>query len=202
MPLSKTLLTRTPGLSKIYHGGPIYLLKGFEVPCIRWTPKGSINGVILLEMLNALDILEVDSTEREQGSKPIFPVYVHGSRFDLKLIGVYQYSWDWMVRLYRRTIWYILVASWWLLTEKWVAYFGIISLKKKRKQMISPHIFPFEIIIIVNYVWSKSFNQIRKSKCQYMNEVSSLIIATYWCIHPFVLWWRISIAPRKHYRTL
>ena len=53
----------------------------------RWTPKGSINGEILLEIMNTLDILKVFDAERAHGIKPMLLLDAHGSRFHLKLLG-------------------------------------------------------------------------------------------------------------------
>ena len=72
---------------RIYSGGLICLFKGVEVPCMCWwTPKGSTDGAVILDILKTLDILEVYSTEREQGLKPIILVYVHGNRYNLDLL--------------------------------------------------------------------------------------------------------------------
>ena len=46
----------------------------------RWTPKGSIDGSILLDIVKTLDVLNVFRTERENALKPILRVDAHGSR--------------------------------------------------------------------------------------------------------------------------
>ena len=59
---------KNSGPGKLYPGGPTCKFKGKEVPClVRWTPKGSINGAILVEMLQTLDEMGVYSAEREEG---------------------------------------------------------------------------------------------------------------------------------------
>ena len=51
---------KNSGPGKLYPGGLTCVFKGKEIPClVRWTPKGSINGAILVEILQTLDELGV-----------------------------------------------------------------------------------------------------------------------------------------------
>ena len=52
----------------------------------RWTPKGSIDGSILLDIVKTLDIIGVFQTNREQGIKPMLLVDAHGSKLDLEFL--------------------------------------------------------------------------------------------------------------------
>ena len=73
-------------LGKLYPGGPSCTFKGKGVPClVRWTPKGSINGAILVEMLQTLDEMGVYTIEQAEGKKPFLMLDGHGSRLELPL---------------------------------------------------------------------------------------------------------------------
>lgn len=77
------------------------MFKRKEVPCIcRWTPKGSIDGSILLYIVKTLAILDVYKIERKQGMKPMIFVDAHGSRVDLKFLEhINAPETEWCVRI-------------------------------------------------------------------------------------------------------
>ena len=78
---------RNSGPGKLYPSGPVCTFKGVEAPCMcRWTPKGSIDGSILLDIFKTLDILNIFKTECENTLKPMLLVDAYGSRFDLKFL--------------------------------------------------------------------------------------------------------------------
>ena len=54
-------------------------MTNYQCMC-RWTPKGSIDGSILLDIVKTLDVLNVFRTERENALKPMLLVDAHGSR--------------------------------------------------------------------------------------------------------------------------
>ena len=73
--------------NKLYTGGPTCVHKGNDIPCVcRWTPKGSIDGSILLDIVKTLDILKTFCDERENVIKVMLLVDDHDSRFDLPFL--------------------------------------------------------------------------------------------------------------------
>ena len=69
------------GSGKLYPGGSTCVFKRKELPyLVRWTPKGSINGEILVEMLQTLDELGVYATERAEERTTFLVLDGHGSR--------------------------------------------------------------------------------------------------------------------------
>lgn len=78
---------KNSGEEKLYPGGPMCTFKGVEVPCMCWwTPKGSVDSSILLDIVKTLDILNVFKTERKEGMKPMLLVDAHGSMFNLTFL--------------------------------------------------------------------------------------------------------------------
>jgi len=78
---------KNSGPGKLYPGGPMCTFKGVDVPCMcRWTPKSSIDGSILLDIVKTLDILQVFRAERANSLVPMLLVDAHGSRFDLNFL--------------------------------------------------------------------------------------------------------------------
>ena len=161
---------KNSGPGKLYPGGPTCLFKGVEVPCMcRWTPKGSIDGSILLDILRTIDLLGVYKAEREEGLKPMLLLDAHGSRFDLDLLTyVNTPATEWCLCIgvpYGTSLWQVGDSSQQNGSYKMAtASFKRILLKKKLEQSMSPHIFPHEIMLIINYAWNKSFTRVDKNK--------------------------------------
>ena len=75
------------GPGKLYPGGPTCKYKGKDVPCMcRFTPKASIDGEILLDVVCTLDCLKCYEEERANGIRPMLLIDAHGSRFDLNFL--------------------------------------------------------------------------------------------------------------------
>ena len=53
------------GKGKLYPGCPMCMFKGKFVPTlVRWTPKGSVTGSILVDIVKTLDVLEIFAEDR------------------------------------------------------------------------------------------------------------------------------------------
>ena len=49
----------------------------------RWTPKGSIDRSILLEVVKNIDVISVYNEEREEGLKYMLLIDAHDNRFNV-----------------------------------------------------------------------------------------------------------------------
>ena len=79
------------GENKRFLGGPTCIIQGIEVPCLtRWSPKGSITSVILIDILVTLDHLKVFNCA--EGRKSCLLLDGYESRFELYLIDS-LYEW-------------------------------------------------------------------------------------------------------------
>ena len=78
------------GPGKMYPGGPTCHYKGKDVPClVRFRPKGSIDGSILLDIIKTLDGLSFFEHDHSEGIKPMLLLDAHGNRFFL-ISPIYQ----------------------------------------------------------------------------------------------------------------
>ena len=154
------------GPGKLYPGGPTCEFKGKKIPClVRWSPKGSITSEILVDILKTLDFLDIFVDERAQGKKPFLLLDGHGSRFGipfLKYINDKNSGHEWVCCIgvpYGTSLWQVGDS-----TEQNGCYKmactqfkrGLMK-KKEEKMMTKPTIYPYEIMLIVNFAWSKSF---------------------------------------------
>ena len=149
------------GTGKTFPGGPTCIFQGKEVPCLtRWSPKGSITGDILVDIVSTLDTLSV--FDRSEGRKPFLLLDGHGSRFALNFV---QYVTDplheWAVCIgvpYGTSLWQVGDSS-----EQNGSYKIELAraknelIKKKSKKQMKLTIEPYEIIPLINSAWSKSF---------------------------------------------
>ena len=77
---------KNSGRGKRFPGGPAFTYQGKEVPCLtRWSPKGSITSAILVDILAALDLLDV--FYRTAGDKPFLLLDGRGSRLKLSFLS-------------------------------------------------------------------------------------------------------------------
>ena len=143
----------------MYPGGPKCQYNEKLVPCLTcFTPKASIDGRILLEILCTLDTLGCYNEDRAKGIKPMLLIDAHRSRFDLDFIcyiNTPQTEWSVCIGVpYGTALWQIGDSS-----KQNGAYkiacskFKRELLKKKRERGMSPMIMPYKIILIVNFEW-------------------------------------------------
>ena len=72
------------GKGKLYPGCPTCMFKEKFVPTlVRWTPKGSVTGDILVEIVKTLDVLEIYAEDRRKVKTPFILLDGHGSRWEL-----------------------------------------------------------------------------------------------------------------------
>ena len=149
------------GTGKTFPGGPTCIFQGKEVPCLtRWSPKGSITGDILVDIVSTLDTLSV--FDRSEGRKPFLLLDGYGSRFALNFV---QYVTDplreWAVCIgvpYGTSLWQVGDSS-----EQNGSYKIELArgknelIKKKSKKQMKLTIERYEIIPLINSAWSKSF---------------------------------------------
>ena len=161
---------KNSGPGKMYPGGPKCKYKGKTVPCmVRFTPKASIDGEILLEIIGTLDELGFYDDDRSKGIKPMLLIDAHGSRFDLNFLTyINNAETEWSVCIgvpYGTALWQVGDSS-----EQNGAYkiacskFKRDLFKKKRERKMSPQIFPYEIMLVINYAWEKSFGRVKYNK--------------------------------------
>jgi hypothetical protein len=77
------------GKGKAQPCGPTCIYKGQEVPCIlvQFTPKGSMDGHALTNVLKHLDALDLYTKDRQEGCLPCLLVDGHNSRLSLEFLG-------------------------------------------------------------------------------------------------------------------
>ena len=74
------LFDKNSGPGKVYPGGPTCKYKGKVVPClVHFTPKASIDGAILLDILENIDTLKMYDKDRANEIKSMLPVNEHRS---------------------------------------------------------------------------------------------------------------------------
>ena len=137
------------------------------MPClIRWTPKGSIDGDILLDMVKTLDVLDVYDDERKEGKTPFILLDGHGSRWELpflEYINTDATKWSVCIGVrYGTGLWQVGDSAEQNGSYKMAVtqYKRILMGKKQKQCKKNCQIFKHEIPLIVNYAWKKSFARI------------------------------------------
>ena len=149
------------GTGKTFPGGPTCIFQGKEVPCLtQWSPKGSITGDILVDIVSTLDTLSV--FDRSEGQKIFLLLDGHGSRFALNFVRYVTDSLhEWAVCIgvsYDTSLWQVGDSS-----EHNGSYKIELArsknelIQKKTKKLMKITIEPYEIIPLINSSWSKSF---------------------------------------------
>ena len=154
-------LNKNSGPNKRFPGGPTCSFQGKDIPCLtQWSPKGSITGEILTDILATLDYHQV--FDRSERKKPFLLLDGHGSRFAhnfLKYIMHPDHSWSVCIGVpYGTALWQVGDSS-----EQNGAYKVALTkakenlIKQKHKKMMKLTIEPYEIIPLVNHAWAQSF---------------------------------------------
>ena len=162
-------IANNTGSGKMYPYGPSCVFKGKEVPCMVCnTESGSITSDLLVTFLQKLDELEL--FPRENGLKPFLLLDGHGSRLELPFL---QYVNDddhrWIVCIgvpYGTSYWQVGDSS-----EQNGSYKMALTkskrelvMKKQRSCFKNPRIETYEIVMIVNEAWQKSFGRVPFNK--------------------------------------
>ena len=161
---------KNSGPGKLYPGGPQCMFKGKMVPCMcRWTPKGGINGSILLDIIATLDALCVFDEDMKAGVKPMLLLDAHGSHFELPFLQyINDTNTEWVVCIgvpYGTSLWQVGDSSEQNGSYKMAcAKFKRRLFKMKRDRGMSPGIHSFEVMLIVNYALTQSFARKDKNK--------------------------------------
>ena len=152
------------GTGMRFPGGPSCEFKGMTVPCLcRWSEKGGITTHILVDILSALDSLQIFDIDRQNGIKPFLLVDGHRSRFEvpfLEYICSPLHEWAVVIGVpYGTALWQVGDAA----EQNGCFNMASVDIKRsivERKEEMhypSPTIEAYDIINIVNYAWSKSF---------------------------------------------
>ena len=159
------------GKGKSQPCGPTCLYKGQEVPCIvQFTPKGSMDGHALTNILKHLDALELYTKDRQEGRIPCLLVDGHNSRLSLEFLGyIVNPDHKWTVFFgvpYATSLWQVGDSS-----EQNGAYKQKINKVKHtildgRVDRCLGHmeLVPTDIIPMVNKAWPVSFGCERTNK--------------------------------------
>ena len=157
-------MKKNSGPGKKYPGGPTCKFKGKAVPClVRWTEKGSITSAIMVDILRTLEKLGVYLGERAQGKLPCLLLDGHGTRLELPFLAyVNDAEHQWVACIgvpYGTALWQVGDS-----TKQNGCYKMAVSsckkqlMQKRQKLMMSDMtICPYEVMIIVNHAWAKSF---------------------------------------------
>jgi hypothetical protein len=162
-------VSRNTGKGKMYPCGPVCNFKGKQVPCmVSSTDSGSITSELLASFLEYMDKLEL--FPRIDGLKPFLLLDGHGSRLELPFL---QYVNDdnhrWIVCIgvpYGTSYWQVGDSS-----EQNGSYKMALTrskkelvLKKQRACFSHARIETYEIIIVLNAAWEKSFGRTQFNK--------------------------------------
>jgi hypothetical protein len=162
-------IANNTGPGKIYPNGPTCVFKGKEVPCMVCnTESGSITSELLVSFLKHMDDLEI--FPRDDGVKPFLLLDGHGSRLELPFLHyINDPDHEWIVCIgvpYGTSYWQVADSS-----EQNGSYKMALSTEKKelvkKKQRAcfqNARVETYEIVIIVNDAWNRSFARVEYNK--------------------------------------
>ena len=158
------------GPGKRFPGGPTCNFRGKEIPCfVRWSDKGSMTSEILRDSLATLDTYKLFDTNREEGVKPFVLLDGHGSRIEMPFLEyINDPAHEWVVCIgvpYGTALWQVGNSR-----EQNGSYKIALAkgkkelMEKKEAHLLRPTVEPYEIMILVNYAWERSFARVDKNK--------------------------------------
>ena len=158
------------GKGKLFPMGPTCCFKGVEVPCmVACSTNGSITSEILMQFLKKMD--ELDLFPRDEcGLKPFLLLDGHGSRLELPFLEyVNNPSNPWVVCIgvpYGTSYWQVGDSS-----EQNGSYKIAMTkskqelvLKKQRMCWANARVETYEIMVVLNAAWDKSFSRVSYNK--------------------------------------
>jgi len=158
------------GPGKLYPMGPTCEFKGKQVPCaVAHSESGSITSELLASFLKHMDDLKLFPRD-DPSVKPFLLLDGHGSRFELPFLSyVNDESHPWVVCIgvpYGTSYWQVGDS-----TEQNGSYKMAITkaktelvLKKQRCCWGNARVETYEIVIVVNAAWEKSFARVEQNK--------------------------------------
>ena len=158
------------GPGKLYPLGPTCEFKGKQVPCVvAHTESGSITSELLASFLKHMDDIQVFPRD-DPNVKPFLLLDGHGSRLELPFLTyVNTEAHPWVVCIgvpYGTLYWQVGDSP-----EQNGSYKMAITkaktelvLKKQRCCWANPRVETYEIIVIVNAAWAKSFARVDRNK--------------------------------------
>lgn len=154
------------GEGKAMQGGPKCTYRGKIVPCFVCTsPKASITGILLKEMLRCMDKLNL--FDRSAGRRPFLLLDGHHSRFDINFLDyVHDERNPWEVCIgvpYGTHIWQVADSP------QLNGAFKTLMIKVKRKMFdkklaLNRNFEASDIIPIINHCWSGSFGNVTSAR--------------------------------------
>jgi hypothetical protein len=158
------------GPGKLYPLGPTCEFKGKQVPCVvAHTESGSITSELLASFLKHMDDLQVFPRD-DPNVKPFLLLDGHGSRLELPFLSyVNNEEHPWVVCIgvpYGTSYWQVGDS-----TEQNGSYKMAITkaktelvLKKQRCCWENARVETYEIVVVVNAAWEKSFARVEQNK--------------------------------------
>jgi hypothetical protein len=158
-------ISRNTGPDKMYPYGPTCSFKGKDVPCIvASSDEGGITSKLLVDFLKAMDALDLFPRE-EGGPQPFLLLDGHNSRFEvpfLEYVNKPETRWITCIGVpYGTSYWQVGDSS-----EQNGSYKMALTrakkelvLKKQRMCFTNARVEPYEVVIIVNEAWKKSFGR-------------------------------------------
>ena len=158
------------GPGKLYPLGPTCEFKGKQVPCVvAHTESGSITSELLASFLKHMDDLQLFPRD-DPNVKPFLLLDGHGSRLELPFLSyVNNEEHPWVVCIgvpYGTSYWQVGDS-----TEQNGSYKMAITkaktelvLKKQRCCWENARVETYEIVVVVNAAWEKSFARVEQNK--------------------------------------
>ena len=166
----KEFVKNNTGQGKRFPMGPTCTFRGKEVPClVANTENASITSVLLASFLKHMDRLEL-FPRTDPNVKPFLLLDGHGSRLELpflKYVNTEAHQWVVCIGVpYGTSYWQVGDSpeqngcyKMALTSEK-----AALVLKKQRHCLPNPRVETYEIVIIVNLAWQRSFARVAYNK--------------------------------------